>query len=50
MKNTCPKCKSYNIKSTGITLLSMPPQYQFKCMDCKAIFAIKESEVNREDI
>ena len=44
MKNTCQKCQSYNIESTEITLLSMPPQYQFKCLDCEAIFVIKESD------
>lgn len=37
----CDNCGSPDVKSTGVTLLSNPPQYPHTCKNCGANYVFK---------
>lgn len=38
----CPKCKSENVKATGLCIYTYPAYYEYKCNDCGYKFEIRE--------
>ena len=38
----CPKCKSKNVKATGLCICTYPSYYEYKCDDCGYKFEIRE--------
>ena len=46
----CPKCKSENVKPTGICIYTYPAYYEYKCEDCGYKFEVQEEVPKMEPI
>ena len=46
----CPKCKSGNVKRTGLCIYTYPAYYEYKCEDCGCTFEIQEEVPEMEPI
>lgn len=38
----CPKCKSKNVKPTGLCIYTYPAYYEYKCENCGYKFEVQE--------
>lgn len=50
IKMYCPKCKSENVKPTGLCIYTYPAYYEYKCEDCGYKFEIQEEVPEMEPI
>ena len=46
----CPKCKSENVKPTGLCIYTYPAYYEYKCEDCGYTFEVQEEVPEMEPI
>ena len=46
----CPKCKSENVKATGLCIYTYPAYYEYKCDDCGYKFEVQEEVPKMEPI
>ena len=46
----CPKCKSENVKPTGLCIYTYPAYYEYKCENCGYKFEIQEEVSEMEPI
>lgn len=46
----CPKCKSENVKATGLCIYTYPAYYEYKCDDCGYKFELQEDVPERKPL
>lgn len=46
----CPKCKSENVKPTGLCIYTYPAYYEYKCEDCGYKFEVQKEVPEMESI
>ena len=46
----CPKCKSENVKPTGLCIYTYPAYYEHKCEDCGYEFEVLETACKLKEV